>query len=105
MTADLPQLAAHHVGREDQRVAAAETLVAHPVFHDLAHDSALGVPEDQPRPGKFLNAEQVELLAQQAMVALGRFLKPRKVRVQGLLREEGRAVDALQLGFFSSPSQ
>ena len=57
----------------------------------------LGCQKIEPRAGQLLNAEQIQLLAQQAMVALGRFFQPRKVRVQILLREERRAVDALQL--------
>ena len=97
MAADLPQLAAHHVGREDQRVAAPQAFLAHPVFHHLADDAALGMPEDESRAGQLLNAEEVQLLAQQAMVALGRFFQAGKVRVHVLLREERRAVDALQL--------
>ena len=35
---DLPELAAHDVRRVDQLIAAAQALVAHPVFHDLADD-------------------------------------------------------------------
>jgi hypothetical protein len=86
------------VGSEDHQIASAETLVAHPVFHDLAHDAALGVPEHQARPGQFLNAEQVELLAEQTMIAFGCFFKARKVLVHGLLRKESCAVNTLQLG-------
>ena len=97
VAADLPQLAAHHVRRVDEQVAAAQALVAHPVFHDLADHGALGMPEDEAGAGELLNAEEVELLAQHAMVALGGFFKPREVGVEVLLREEGRAVDALQL--------
>ena len=83
--------------REDQLIAAAQALVAHPVFHHLADDGALGMPEDEARAGQLLNAEQVELLAQHAMVAPGRFFQPGEVCVQILLREKRRAVDALQL--------
>src|ERR1039457_5915799 len=56
VAADLPKFATHDVGGEDQVVAAAKTLFAHPVFHDLADDAALGVPEDEACPGPFLNA-------------------------------------------------
>ena len=59
--------------------------------------AALGMEENQPRPGQFLNAEQVELLAQLAMVALLGFFELGQVLVQFLLGEERRAVDALQL--------
>ncbi len=83
--------------RVDELVAAAETLVAHPVFHHFADDAALGVPEDKARAGEVLNAEEIELLAQHAMVAARRFFEAREVLVEFFFREEGRAVDALEL--------
>ena len=98
MAADLPELAAHHVRRVDELVAAAQALVAHPVFHDLADDGALGMPEDEAGAGQLLNAEEVELLAEDAMVAARGFFKAGEVLVELFFREEGRAVDALQLG-------
>ena len=93
----LPQVEARHVRRVDQRVAALQILVAHPVFELLADDAALGMEEDQPGPGQFLNAEQVQLLAQLAVVALLGLFELLEVLVQVLLAEEGGAVDALQL--------
>jgi hypothetical protein len=86
------------VGGVDQQIAAAEALVAHPVFHDFADHGALGMPEDEAGAGELLNAEEVELLAEQAVVALGCFFEAREVGVEVLLREEGGAVDALELG-------
>src|SRR5262249_30987090 len=74
-----------------------QVLIAHPVFHLLAHEAALGMPEDQPRPGKLLDAEQVELLAEQAVVALPGFFDGVQVLFQVLLVEERGAVDALEL--------
>ncbi len=65
-----PQIRAHNVRRVDQIVAARQVLVAHPVFDDLAHARALGVEEDEPGAGEFLNAEEVELLSQLAVVTL-----------------------------------
>ena len=103
MAADLPQFAAHYVRSEDQRIAAADALIAHPVFHHLADDAALGVPEDKTGSGDLLNAEQVKLLAQQTMVALGRFFEAGEMRVQLLLREESCAINALQLGILLIP--
>ena len=97
MAADLPEFAAHDVRRVDELVAAAEALVAHPVFHDLADDGALGMPEDEAGAGELLNAEEVELLAQDAMVAARGFFKAGEVGVEIFLREEGGAVDALEL--------
>ena len=63
----------------------------------LADDAALGMEEDQAGPGEFLDAEQVELLAELAVVALLGLFQPLQVLVQFLLGEEGGAVDALQL--------
>ena len=82
------ELAARHVRRADQRVSAAQVLFAHPVFHLLADDAALGMPEDQSRPGQLLDREQVELLAQHAVVALLCFLDAGEVSVEVLLRKE-----------------
>ena len=55
------------------------------------------MPEDQARSGELLNREQVELLAQHAVVALLGFLEPVQVLIEVLLAEERGAVDALQL--------
>jgi hypothetical protein len=84
----------------DEQIAAAQALVAHPVFHDLADHGAFGMPEDEAGAGELLNAEEVELLADEAMVALGCFFKAREVGVHFFLREEGGAVDALELRIF-----
>src|SRR5690348_11712540 len=43
-----------------------------------------------------MHHEQIELTSEHAMVALLGFLDAREVRVEILLLEEGRAVDALQ---------
>ena len=86
--------------RVDEQIAAAQALVAHPVFHDLADDGALGMPEDEAGAGELLNAEEVELLAEDAMVAARGFFKAREVRVEIFLREERGAVDALELRIF-----
>ena len=56
-----------------------------------------GVEEDQPRPGEFLDAEEVELLAQLAVVALLGLFELGQIVVELFLGEERRAVDALQL--------
>ena len=45
------QLAARYVRREDERVAAAQVFFAHPVFHLLADDAALRMPENQAGAG------------------------------------------------------
>ena len=90
VAADLPELAAHDVGSEDERVTAAEAFVAHPVFHDLADDAALGMPEDESGAGELLNAEEVELFAEDAMVAACGFFKAREVCVHFFLARRRR---------------
>ena len=55
------------------------------------------MPEDQARPGQLLDGEQIELLAQHAMVALLGLFELVEVVVEVLLGEERGAVDALQL--------
>ena len=83
--------------REDEVVPAPHALLAHPVFHGLADEAALGVPEDEPRARDLLNAEEVELTTQDAVVARLDLLQPLEVRVEVLRVEERRPVDALQL--------
>ena len=95
MAGDLPELAAHDVRREDHMVAAAETLLAHPVFHRLADEPALGVPEDEASAGDLLNAEEVKLLAEDAMVAGLDLFQVLEVGVEVFRVEERGAIDAL----------
>src|SRR5208283_2035325 len=83
-----------------QRIAALEVLGAHPVFHLFADDAALGMPEDQPWTGEFLDGKQIELLPEQAMIALlGFFLLVQKI-IEILLGEKRSPVNALQLRVF-----
>src|SRR5581483_6519999 len=61
---------------------------------------ALGMPEDQTRPGQFLNGKQVQLLAEHAMVALSGFLLLLQVFVKIFLGEKRSSVNPLQLRIF-----
>src|SRR5579863_921674 len=93
----LKQLPPRYVRRVDQRISTLDVLGAHPVFHLFADDSALGMPEDQPRPSQFLDGKQIELLSQYTVVALlGFFLFVQEV-IEIFLREKRSPVDALQL--------
>ena len=100
MAAGLPQVHSEGVRRVDERIAAFEVLIAHPVFHLFADDAALGMPEDQSRSGQLLDAEQVKLLAQHAMVALLGLFDGVQVLLKVLLVEERGAIDALELRIF-----
>ena len=101
----LPQVLPQHVRGIDQIVTAPQQLLAQPVFHQVTNDAALGMPEDQPRAGFFLNAEEVEFLAELAMVAALGFFQLVQVVVKLGLRGEAGAVDALHLrvAFFAFP--
>jgi hypothetical protein len=56
------------------------------------------VEDRKARSDLLREAEQVELGAEFAVVALGGLLELHQVRLQVLARRPGRAIDALQLG-------
>ena len=98
VAAGLPEVEAHDVRGKDEVVAALEQFVAEPVLDDLSNEAALGMPEDEAGAGFFLNAEEVELDAELAMVAALGFFKTVQMFVQLFLREESHGVNALELG-------
>ncbi len=85
-------------GSEDHTVTAADTFFAHPVFHLFADDAAFGMPEDEAGAGDFLDGEQVELFAEDAVVAGLDFFEVLEVGVEIFLGEEGGSVESLELG-------
>src|ERR1017187_4142087 len=93
----LPQVEARDVGGVDQGVAALQVLIAHPVFELFVDDAARGMEEDESGTGEFLDAEEVELLAELAVVALLGLFHLFEVGVEILGGEEGGAVNALEL--------
>ena len=58
------------------------------------------MPENQSRPGQFLDGKKIELLAQHAMVAFFRLLNIVQVLVEIFFRKEGRPVNSLELRIF-----
>src|SRR5260370_31784616 len=72
-------------------------MIRQPVVKLLADDAALGMEEDEPRAGEFLDAEEVQLLAELAVVALLGLFHLLEVGVELLGREESSAVYALKL--------
>src|SRR5262249_25329144 len=97
VSAGLPEVHAKDVRRIHQRVSALKVLIAHPVFHLLADDAALRMPEDQSGAGEFLDAEEIQLLAKHAMVALFGLFNGMQVLLKIFSAEERSAVDALEL--------
>ena len=63
---------------------------------DVAHDRALGMPEDETAAGLLLDRKEIELGAELAMVAPLRFFEACEVRVELRAVVPRRAVDALQ---------
>ena len=66
-------------------------------FQLLADHHAIGHPQRKTCSDIRREGEQLEVLADAAMVALLRFLDALDVRLEVLVGEEDRAVDALQL--------
>src|SRR5437016_13421998 len=55
------------------------------------------MPENQPRASQFLDGEQVELLAEHAVIALLGLFDAVQISVEVFLREERSSINALQL--------
>ena len=96
MTGPFPQAPVEDLRALDLLVARLAVDLAHVLLDDLPDLPALRVPEHQARC-LFLHVEQVELLAELAVVALFGLLDAQDIGGQLLLVGPGRAVDALQL--------
>jgi len=68
MPADLPQFTLGDVRRVHKTVISLDQLAAQVVFHLLANDAALRMPEDQTLPVIFQNRKQIELAAKTTVV-------------------------------------
>ncbi len=91
-----------HVELADMRgvnraVAPAGQLIAEELLQKTANQRAARHPQDQTGTGQRANGEQVQLLAQQAMVALFRLFQLLQIGIQILLGEKGGRVQTLQL--------
>src|SRR5258708_17119446 len=93
----LPEVEAHDMRGVDEIVAALQQLFAEPVLDSLSNESPLGMPEDEPRAGLFLNAEEVKFRAKLAMIAALGFFQAVQMFVEFFLREESDGVNALKL--------
>ena len=96
MARRLPLARVHDLRRLHLEIAGGVEPAAHIGLELAPDDIALGVPED--RAVRFgLEVEEVHLLADLAMVALGRLLEPDEMRVELLPVEPAGAVDAREL--------
>ena len=95
MAGAFPERAVEELRRLHFLIAVVLIDAAHVLFDDLPEGPAAGMPEDHAR--RFvLDVEEVEFLAEAAMVALFRFFEHVEVGGLFVLRGPGRAVDALQ---------
>src|SRR5688500_3921302 len=85
------------VRRVDERVAAFVVNLAPPGLELLAHDRQVRQPQHEARAELLVDAEQLELFAQQAVVATLVLLKSLEIVVQLLRIWPDRSVNALQL--------
>src|SRR2546423_562276 len=90
------QLLARDMWRIDELIAAREDHVLDETAQLEVQDRAFGVPENQPGADVFLNREKIELLANDAVVALAGLFEPCDVALEVLFREPRGAVNALQ---------
>ncbi len=95
MAGFFPQAAIHDLRGVDLLVAALAQQLPDVVLDLDVNPPAPVVPEHHPRRF-FLNVEQIERLADLAVVALLRFLQPMQVGFQRFLIGPGGAVDALE---------
>ena len=100
---DLVEVDLADVGRVDGLVAPRRQLLAHEGLERAPQERAFGHPEDQPRADKRARRKQIELLAEDAMIALPRLLERQEVGVEIFLRKPGRAVEPLELGVVGVP--
>ena len=66
-------------------VATTNQFAAKHFLEHVADDGALGVPEHEARSHQFVDGEQIELLAQHAVIATLGFLEPIQVGFQIVL--------------------
>src|SRR5450756_1209717 len=91
-----PELKICNVGSVDEFIPTLDVLSTPEILDLLANNGSLGMPENQSSAGLLLNAVEVQLLPQLAMVALGSLFPSRDKTDQLFLRWESRTIDALK---------
>src|SRR5450830_329079 len=92
----LPELKIRYVGRVDEFIPTLDVLRTPEILDLLANNGSFRMPENQSSASLFLNAVEVQLLPQLAMVALGSLFPSRDKTDQLFLRWESRTIDALK---------
>src|SRR5205823_1759771 len=97
MAAGPVKLQSADVWRVNGQVAALHQFVFDEGFEDAADNRALGHPQNQAAADRLADGEQLQLLAEQAVVALLRLFDLMQISVEFLLGEERGGVEALEL--------
>jgi len=82
MAARIPEIEARDVGGIDELVTVLEVLLAPELFHFVADEAALGVPEDQPRPDLIVDAVEIQFAAETAVITLLGLLDAEQIVVE-----------------------
>src|SRR5262249_27501067 len=93
----LPQIEEHDVWSKHKVISALQQFLAQPVFHYRSDQAALGMPENQARPGLFLDAEKIELRAEPAVVAALGLFNAVQVFIELFLGVKRERINTLQL--------
>ena len=96
VSAGLPELAASDMRRVQQVIAVRQVLLAPEGLDDVADVGSFRVPQHEAGADHFGDAEEVEFLAEAAVVAFLGFLDPLQIGFQLLLVRERRPVNALE---------
>ncbi len=92
----LPEVLVADVRCPDQTVASRQVGVVPEVLYQPPEDGAFGMPEGQPQADELVDMEEVQVLADLAVVPVGGFGQKPQVISQFLLAVESQAVDAGQ---------
>ncbi len=103
--ARFPQPRPPNVRRISQVVAILNVFLLAIGFSQVAHHSAVRMPEYQPSPNFRINTEQIEILAKLTVISAAGFLDSPQIGIQFLSGVPGGSIDALQHrpGFISAP--
>src|SRR5450759_2086061 len=91
-----PEFKICNVGCVDEFIPTPDVLSTPEILDLLANNGTLGMPENESSTSLLLNAEEVQLLSELAMVALGSLFPGRDKTGQFFLRWESRAIDPLK---------
>ena len=92
----LPQIRLGDVRRKHELVPALVVLIPEVALDRVADHGALGVPEHEPAAGLLADLEEVQRLAELAVIAFLGLGQTGQIRIELLLLEECRGVDPLE---------